>query len=192
MRFEYSPSPKFAKTVTDLHGIEFESQSVSPKKMHRFALRARMGVRRNVWKISHVCLLSTRADRQQPDLRALLAEYRSGYSLPSWFYTSDALFDVQINKLWPQQWLFAGYENQIRQRGAYFVYTVGNNSVLVLRDKHGTVRFPQCVPAPRRAVDKRAARRVHAAASHLQVPSVDIQLGRNSGARRPNARQRQL
>src|SRR5438128_12346404 len=61
-------------------------------------------------------------------------------ALPRAYFTSPAIFAEEIEKLFCRNWLCAGREARIAKAGDYFVVTAAEASVIVLRDKDGSVR----------------------------------------------------
>lgn len=76
---------------------------------------------------------------RQPLLRDLVASYRPGYGLPRPFYTTAALYDAELELFWQRGWLFAGHSCQVRQPGEYFVYELGTNAAIIVRQEDGTL-----------------------------------------------------
>jgi glycine betaine catabolism A len=69
----------------------------------------------------------------------LIASRQVGWSLPQPFYTDDAIFARDMEQVYRAHWLFAGHTTQIPNVGDYFLYNLGNDSVIVIRDEDGTV-----------------------------------------------------
>ncbi len=55
-------------------------------------------------------------------------------------YTSPAFMAPEWEGVWTRCWLFAGLVSDIPESGDYFVYNIGRESVLVLRDETDAVR----------------------------------------------------
>lgn len=72
-------------------------------------------------------------------LHSLLADYRSGYSLPQAFYLDEDIFKADL-AIFEREWLFACNAAEIKEPGDYLTLEIGNNSVIVLRDRDGEVR----------------------------------------------------
>src|SRR5262249_11481394 len=70
----------------------------------------------------------------------LLAERRAGFSLPQEFYTSEEVFRLELERVFRQRWLFAGYTCQLPRAGDYFTFEIGDDSLIVIRDDEGAVR----------------------------------------------------
>ncbi len=63
-----------------------------------------------------------------------------GKSLDKEFYVDKAVFEKDLSKVFHNNWLFAGHSCEIRKSGDYFTFEVGEESLLILRDKSGDVR----------------------------------------------------
>src|SRR5690349_17530988 len=71
------------------------------------------------------------------DLKYLLDCQKSGYSLEQAFYISPDIFRWEWESIWKKYWLFAGTSASIPTPGDYFTYTVGKDSIIVIRgDDH--------------------------------------------------------
>ncbi len=73
-------------------------------------------------------------------LRELIDRYRPGFSLERPFYTDSALYQRDLQKVWNANWLWVGHVSQIPESGDYFLFEVGNESIIVVRDRNDTVR----------------------------------------------------
>ncbi|MBC7828246.1 MAG: aromatic ring-hydroxylating dioxygenase subunit alpha [Chitinophagaceae bacterium] len=72
-------------------------------------------------------------------IRTLINGYRQGYSLEQPFYTSSEIFDFEWQHVWKKYWLFAGTTAEIPKPGDYFVYTLQNDSIIIIRGNDGEV-----------------------------------------------------
>ena len=76
-----------------------------------------------------------------PDrLANLLAERRSGFSLPQPFYLAEDLYRADLDAVFATDWLFACNACEIPKPGDWITMEVGPDSVIVLRDRDGEVR----------------------------------------------------
>ena len=73
-------------------------------------------------------------------LRELIDRYRPGFSLERPFYTDSALYQRDLEKVWNANWLWVGHVSQIPESGDYFLYEVGNESIIVVRDRNDAIR----------------------------------------------------
>ena len=76
----------------------------------------------------------------QKKLDSMLASYTPGRPLAQAFYKDPELFEADLALIWQRQWLFAGLTCEISQIGEWFTMQVGETSVVVVRDRAGTVR----------------------------------------------------
>ena len=55
-------------------------------------------------------------------------------------YTSQDFFDEEMERMWTRTWQWACREEHVADPGDYYVYEVGPNSVLIVRDANGEIR----------------------------------------------------
>jgi len=61
-------------------------------------------------------------------------------TLPPWCYTSQAFYDREVEAIFKKTWNFLGREDEVPNHGDYMTFDLFGESVMVLRDKDGTVR----------------------------------------------------
>jgi Rieske 2Fe-2S family protein len=69
----------------------------------------------------------------------LIKEHRPGWSLAQPFYTDPAIFARDVERIFARQWIFVGHISRVRNPGDYFLFTIGNESIIVIRGKDGEV-----------------------------------------------------
>ncbi|MDQ4127715.1 MAG: aromatic ring-hydroxylating dioxygenase subunit alpha [Actinomycetota bacterium] len=74
------------------------------------------------------------------DLSQLLRSRIPGKSLPQAFYVDPELFEKELYGVFHTNWLFAGHTCEIPEPGDYFLLPVGEEELIVLRDKEGGIR----------------------------------------------------
>jgi Rieske 2Fe-2S family protein len=72
-------------------------------------------------------------------LKERIASRRPGYGLPRPFYHEELLYRTEMEYIWRGGWLFAGHSCQIPEPGDYFLYNVGEDSVIIVRDDDSQV-----------------------------------------------------
>ena len=72
-------------------------------------------------------------------LKERIASRRPNYGLPRPFYHEELLYRTEMEYIWRGGWLFAGHSCQIPNPGDYFLYDVGEDSVIIVRDDDGQV-----------------------------------------------------
>jgi Rieske 2Fe-2S family protein len=73
-------------------------------------------------------------------IAALANELRPGWSLPGEFFSGDAIYRADVERIWRQGWLFAGHTCEIPQPGDYFTLEVDADSLIVIRGDDGAIR----------------------------------------------------
>ena len=71
---------------------------------------------------------------------ALLARCPTGHSLPREFYRDEAVYRVDIERIWRTGWLFAGHSCEIPTPGDFFTLEADSDTLVVVRDADGAVR----------------------------------------------------
>jgi phenylpropionate dioxygenase-like ring-hydroxylating dioxygenase large terminal subunit len=70
----------------------------------------------------------------------LIAETQLGCSLPQEYYTSDAVFAADMDQIITRKWLLAGHVSRIPKKGDYFLFRVGAEQIIVIRENEESVR----------------------------------------------------
>jgi Rieske 2Fe-2S family protein len=60
-------------------------------------------------------------------------------TLPGEYYTTGPIFRRELDRIWFDTWLLAGRTDQINRPGDYFLRTVGNENVIVVRNREGGI-----------------------------------------------------
>lgn len=74
------------------------------------------------------------------DISRILRERAHNLSLPQSLYNDPFLFRVDMEEVFMKEWLFVGMTCEVPTPGAYMTVEVGQNPVLVVRDRDGQVR----------------------------------------------------
>ncbi|HTD50793.1 MAG TPA: Rieske (2Fe-2S) protein, partial [Acidimicrobiia bacterium] len=59
--------------------------------------------------------------------------------LPKERYTTTEFSDLEFERLWPHVWQIAGREEELDASGDFLEYTIGDDSILVVRTDRGTL-----------------------------------------------------
>ena len=68
-----------------------------------------------------------------------------GWTLPASYYLHDDVFAAELDTVFESCWLFAGHSCEVAGPGDYLVFTLGAESVIVVRDEDGVLRAHQNV-----------------------------------------------
>jgi Rieske 2Fe-2S family protein len=64
----------------------------------------------------------------------------SGKTLPGRYFTSQAIFNEEMARIFTRQWICVGPADRIPRSGEYFLEQLGDANIIVLRDKTGAIR----------------------------------------------------
>jgi len=73
-------------------------------------------------------------------LTSSLRDRTPNKSLARKFYVDPGVFEEDMRRIFHTSWLFAGHSCEIPEPGDYFVLPVGDEELIILRDKQGEVR----------------------------------------------------
>jgi Rieske 2Fe-2S family protein len=61
-------------------------------------------------------------------------------TLPAFYYTDPDVYRAEIDRFFRGMWVCAGREEQVAAAGAYFLRELDDESVIIVRDREGTLR----------------------------------------------------
>ena len=66
--------------------------------------------------------------------------YRSGYSLPQFFYTSETHFQKELDIFLNKHWHLVNPVSSIPNPGDFLRFDIANESIIVVRNQDGAIR----------------------------------------------------
>jgi Rieske 2Fe-2S family protein len=69
----------------------------------------------------------------------LAADTRLGYSLDQKFYCDDEVFAADMDEVVGRKWIVAGHVDRVRNKGDWFTFNVGMESIIIVRSDESTV-----------------------------------------------------
>ena len=73
------------------------------------------------------------------DLKHLIQKQKRNFSLDQEFYINQHIFDLDVKNIFSKQWVFVGHVSRIPKFGDYFLFNIGKESIIIIRDKNGSV-----------------------------------------------------
>jgi Rieske 2Fe-2S family protein len=70
----------------------------------------------------------------------LLAKCQPGHALPREFYQDEAVYKVDVERIWRTGWLFVGHSCEISTPGDFFTLEVDSDPLVIVRDANGAIR----------------------------------------------------
>ena len=73
-------------------------------------------------------------------MQRLAARTQIGYSFEQEFYSGDAVFKADMEQIISRKWLVAGHLTQVPNKGDYFLFRIGGEQLIVIRENDTSVR----------------------------------------------------
>lgn len=70
----------------------------------------------------------------------LIADYQPGYSLDQRFYTDDAIYELELERIINRNWILAGHQSELAEPGDFKVFKVGRESAIIVRTQSGEIK----------------------------------------------------
>jgi Rieske 2Fe-2S family protein len=65
---------------------------------------------------------------------------KPGFAIDSYFYRSHVTYQTELEQIVYKSWIYAGHISQIPNHGDYFLFELGEDSIIVSRDDIGKVQ----------------------------------------------------
>jgi phenylpropionate dioxygenase-like ring-hydroxylating dioxygenase large terminal subunit len=69
----------------------------------------------------------------------LAADTKIGHSLQRPFYCDDAVFAADMEQVVGRKWIVAGHIDRVRNQGDYFLFKIGDESIIIVRSDESTL-----------------------------------------------------
>ena len=70
----------------------------------------------------------------------LIARQKPGWALDQRFYTDPEIYQLELDRIVTRNWILAGHASQIPDAGDYLVFSLTNESAIIVRGKDGKIR----------------------------------------------------
>tara|TARA_Y100000768_G_C23956031_1_gene672854 strand:+ start:409 stop:1641 length:1233 start_codon:yes stop_codon:yes gene_type:complete len=68
------------------------------------------------------------------ELKKLISNQKKGHTLDQKFYTDDEIFKLDLKNFFFKQWVFIGHISRVPNPGDYFLFNIGNESIIIIKD----------------------------------------------------------
>jgi len=68
-------------------------------------------------------------------------------------YTDPAIFDLEMERIFGNTWIYIGHESQVKKPGDYFRTFIGRKPVVLVRDAEGVIRVIATMPSSETVID---------------------------------------
>ena len=69
----------------------------------------------------------------------LISNQKENFPLDQQFYTTPSIYDIDLETFFYNQWIFIGHKSQIKNTGDYFLFKIGNESIIIIKDKNSKI-----------------------------------------------------
>jgi len=76
---------------------------------------------------------------EKNQIKSLIKSQKSNHSLDQQFYVDDIIFKLDLENFFFKQWVFIGHVSRIHNVGDYFLFNIGNESLIIIRDKNDVI-----------------------------------------------------
>ena len=73
------------------------------------------------------------------EIKDLINKQKDNHSLDQAFYVDDKIFDLDLKNIFSKQWVFVGHISRIPNFGDYFLFNIGKESIIIIRDKNDSI-----------------------------------------------------
>jgi Rieske 2Fe-2S family protein len=81
-------------------------------------------------------------DETRGDILEMIRQRRPGWTLEQPFYSDETVFNLEMQEIFPKHWIYVGHVSRIPSQGDYFLYEIGNESVIIIRSDDGQIHAP--------------------------------------------------
>ena len=73
------------------------------------------------------------------DILKLINSQKENFPLDQPFYVSKKIFELDLKIFFFNQWIFVGHISRIPKKGDYFLFSIGNESIIIIRENEEKV-----------------------------------------------------
>ena len=73
------------------------------------------------------------------DILKLINSQKENFPLDQTFYVNKKIFELDLETFFFNQWIFVGHISRIPKKGDYFLFSIGNESIIIIRENEDKV-----------------------------------------------------
>ncbi len=73
------------------------------------------------------------------EIKELIKKQKINYPLDQPFYVDDEIFKLDLKNIFNKQWVFVGHISRIPKVGDYFLFNVGKESIIIIRENEDII-----------------------------------------------------
>ena len=78
-------------------------------------------------------------NREKMTAMASAQQEKPGFAINPYFYRSHVTYEAELEHIVFKSWLYAGHISQVAKNGDYFLFDVGEDSIIISRDNKGQI-----------------------------------------------------
>tara|TARA_B100001123_G_C15252653_1_gene1003395 strand:- start:311 stop:1543 length:1233 start_codon:yes stop_codon:yes gene_type:complete len=76
---------------------------------------------------------------EKTEIKNLIKNQKLNHTLDQQFYVDDDIFNLDVKNIFYKQWVFVGHVSRIPNFGDYFLFNIGKESIIIIRDKDNNI-----------------------------------------------------
>ena len=64
---------------------------------------------------------------------------KPGFAMDRYFYRSHVTYEAELHNIIFKSWLYAGHVSQVRESGDFFLFEIGEDSLIISKDDRGDI-----------------------------------------------------
>tara|TARA_Y100000590_G_scaffold411233_1_gene505067 strand:- start:1028 stop:2263 length:1236 start_codon:yes stop_codon:yes gene_type:complete len=76
---------------------------------------------------------------EKNEIKSLIEKQKKDHTLDQQFFTDNDIFELDIKKIFSRQWVFVGHVSRIPNFGDYFLFNIGHESIIIIRDNNNVI-----------------------------------------------------
>ena len=73
------------------------------------------------------------------DILKLINSQKENFPLDQTFYVNKKIFELDLEIFFFNQWIFVGHISRIPKKGDYFLFSIGNESIIIIRENEDKI-----------------------------------------------------
>ncbi len=75
--------------------------------------------------------------RRQAEIAGTARDFEHAMTPPGWIFSDPELYLREISEIFRRMWLCVGHRSRLSEPGAYFLFDIGTESIIVVADEQG-------------------------------------------------------
>ena len=77
--------------------------------------------------------------RDYNNILQLINSQKDNFPLDQSFYVDKKIYELDLEIFFYNQWIFVGHQSRIPNKGDYFIFSIGNESIIIIRESESQI-----------------------------------------------------